>query len=195
MEYFFVFLASLLVDIVPFIGPPAWTVMVFFQIRYGLDIWLVLVLGVAGSAFGRYILSLYMPVVFGGVLSEQKKQDIQFIGEKLSGNSWRVRLFALLYTLIPLPSTPLFTAAGMARVGVGNIIPSFIVGKFISDMVMVLTGDYAARNAIDITEGLVTWKSVSGVVLGVLILLAFFCIDWRYLLQNKRLRFDFRIWK
>jgi hypothetical protein len=27
--YFFVFLASLLVDVVPFIGPPAWTVMVF----------------------------------------------------------------------------------------------------------------------------------------------------------------------
>lgn len=195
MHYFLVFLASLLVDIVPFIGPPAWTVMVFFQVRYGLDIWLVLVAGVIGSAIGRYILSLYMPRLFGGVISDEKKQDIAFIGDKLSNSSWRVRLFVFLYTLVPLPSTPLFTAAGMAGVPAGNIIPSFIAGKFISDMVMVLSGDYAARNAIAVSQGMVSWKSIAGMALGVVILLAFFCIDWRQLLQSKRLRFNFKIWK
>lgn len=195
MHYFFVFIASLLVDIVPFIGPPAWTVMVFFQVKYGLNIWLVLSVGVAGSALGRYILSLYMPVLFDGVIGEQKKQDIQFIGNKLMNNTWRVKLFVLLYTLVPLPSTPLFTAAGMARVKASNIIPSFIAGKFTSDMIMVLLGDYAAKSAIKLAEGFISWKSIVGCVSGILILLGFFCVDWRYLLQHKRLRFDFRIWK
>ena len=59
--YCLVFVASLLVDSIPFVGPPAWTVMVFFQMRYGLDIWTVLAIGVPGSAVGRYIYSLYVP--------------------------------------------------------------------------------------------------------------------------------------
>jgi len=195
MYYFLVFAASLLVDVIPFIGPPAWTVMVYLQIRYDLDIWLVLSVGVAGSAFGRYILSLYMPVLFGGLINDQKRNDILFIGSRLSGGGWRVKLFVLLYTLIPLPSTPLFTAAGMARVRAFNIMPSFILGKFASDMIMVLSGRYAARNAIMIMEGIVSWKTVTGCIFGVLLLIGFFGVDWHRLLEEKRLRFDFKIWK
>lgn len=195
MYYLFVFIASLIVDIVPFIGPPAWTVMVFFQIKYGLDIWAVLVFGVAGSALGRYILSLYTRPLLGGLISEQKKQDMQFIGNKLSGNGWKIKLFVLLYTLVPIPSTPLFAAAGMAKISAKNLIPPFVLGKFASDMVMVLSGYYTAQSAMKITQGLTSWKSISGFISGILILFLFFCIDWRYLLQYKRLKFEFRIWK
>ena len=62
MEYFFyVFLGALFVDLIPFFGPPAWTIIVFLQVRYNLDIWPTLVIGVTGSAIGRYIYSLYIP--------------------------------------------------------------------------------------------------------------------------------------
>jgi membrane protein DedA with SNARE-associated domain len=57
LYYFLVFIGSLLVDLIPFVGPPAWTVMVFFQMRYDLNIWAVIVTGVIGSAIGRYLLS------------------------------------------------------------------------------------------------------------------------------------------
>lgn len=194
LYYLFVFLVALLVDIIPFVGPPAWVVMVYFQIRYDLNIWQVLIFGVAGSALGRYILSAYMPVVFGGLINQQKKEDLQFIGSKLSDNTWRVQLFVLLYTLVPLPSTPLFTAAGMARIKVIYIIPAFILGKFVSDMIMVLSGDYAAKNAIAIAEGLLSWQSLVGFVSGILIIAFFLFIDWKNLLQNKRFRLSFHIW-
>jgi membrane protein YqaA with SNARE-associated domain len=193
--YALVFFASLLVDLLPFIGPPAWTVMVYFQIQYGLDIWWVLATGVLGSTLGRYILSLYMPLLSEKIISAQKKEDIEFVGKQLKGKTGRVRLFVLLYTLVPLPSTPLFTAAGIARINAKYILPSFIVGKFISDMLMVLSGDYAARNAIAIANGFFTWKSVLGLFIGLLIIVLFFGIDWRALLQNKKIRFNFKIWK
>lgn len=195
LNYVWVFLASFLVDSVPFFGPPAWTVMVFFQMRYGLNIWLVLVFGVIGSALGRYLLSKYIPWLSGKVISPQKNEDIQFIGQKLGNNGWKVQLFVLLYTLVPLPSTPLFTAAGMARIKTINIIPAFLVGKFISDMVMVLTGDYAAKNAVALAQGFWTWKTVSGTIIGLVIILVFLFIDWRLLLQHKKFRLHFRIWK
>lgn len=193
--YLLVFVAALLVDLVPFVGPPAWMAMVFLQMKYGLNIWPVLVAGVIGSALGRYLLSLYIPALSGRFISVQKQEDIEFIGEKLGDKGWRVRLFVFLYTLVPLPSTPLFTAAGMARISAVNIIPSFLGGKFISDMIMVLSGDYAVRNATTLASGFWSWKSVSGAVIGVLIIIVFLGIDWRMLLQSKKFRLNFRIWK
>ena len=193
--YIFVFVSSLLVDLVPFIGPPAWTVMVFFQMKFGLNIWGVLALGVSGSTLGRYLYSLYIPVVSAKFIKTQKQEDIEFIGTKLSGDGWRIQLFVLLYTLLPLPSTPLFTASGMARIKPLHIIPAFMVGKFTSDMIMVLTGDYAARNAVSMARGFWSLQSILGAVSGIIIILIFFCIDWRLLLQHKKFRLSFHIWK
>ena len=195
LYYVFVLISSLLVDLVPFIGPPAWTVMVFFQMKYGLNIWSVLTVGVIGSAIGRYLYSLYIPLLSSKFIKVQKQEDIEFIGEKLAGNGWRIKLFVLLYTLLPLPSTPLFTASGMAKIKPMHILPSFLIGKFTSDMIMVVTGDYAARNAVAISKGFLSWQSILGAASGVAAIVIFLCIDWRLLLQHKKMRLSFKIWK
>jgi hypothetical protein len=193
--YILVFLSSLVVDVVPFIGPPAWMVMVFFQIRFGLNIWIVLITGVAGSATGRYLYSAYIYLLSKRFLKPQKNDDLQFIGGQLANNSWKVQLFVLLYTLMPLPSTPLFTAAGSSGIKTLNLIPAFIVGKFISDAVMVFTGDYVAYNANSIIHGFLTWKVIAGTLLGLLLICLFLFTDWRKLLQEKKFRISFKIWK
>jgi hypothetical protein len=193
--YFFVFLSSLVVDIVPFIGPPAWMVMVFFQIRFGLNTWIVLIAGVAGSATGRYLYSAYIYLLSKRFIKPQKNDDLQFIGGKLANNSWKVQLFVLLYTLMPLPSTPLFTAAGSSGIKTLYLIPAFIVGKFISDAVMVFTGGYVANNFNSIIHGLLTWKVLLGTLIGLLLICLFLFTDWRKLLQEKKFRIDFHIWK
>ena len=195
LYYLFVFAAALLVDLVPFIGPPAWTVMVYFQMRYGLDIWLVLIVGVLGSTLGRYVLSLYIPILSARVIKEKKNADIAYIGQKLSSNGWQVQLFVLLYTLMPLPSTPLFTAAGMAKIKPMHIIPAFITGKFTSDMVMVLTGRYAAQNAQAIANGFLSWKTISGTILGIVLVFVFIFVDWHKLLEERKFKLSFNIWK
>ncbi|WP_297922263.1 hypothetical protein [uncultured Agitococcus sp.] len=195
MWYALVFLASFLVDLIPFVGPPAWTVMVFFQMRFDLNIWIVLVTGVLGSALGRYILSLYIPFFSDKVLKPSKREDIEFIGKQLQDGSWKVQAFVFFYTMVPMPSVPLFTAAGIARVRMLGFMPAFVAGKFVSDMIMVLSGDYAARNMVALTEGGLSWKSILGVASGVAMLLVFLGIDWRTLMMHSRLRFDFRIWK
>lgn len=55
--YILVFIASFLVDAIPFVGPPAWIVMVALQMYFKLDVWWVIVIGVIGSALGRYFYS------------------------------------------------------------------------------------------------------------------------------------------
>jgi len=183
------------VDIIPFIGPPAWTVMVFFQVRFHLNIWVVLIAGVLGSTIGRYLLTLYLPKLTFKFVNEKKNADLQFLGKKLEGNKWKIQLFVLIYTLLPIPSTPLFTAMGMAKVSPLHIIPAFFVGKFASDAMMVYAGKYATENAIEIFHGLLSWKTIAGVLAGLVMLFLLLFVDWTTLLQHKKLRFRFHIWK
>jgi membrane protein YqaA with SNARE-associated domain len=195
LVYFFVFLFSLLVDLIPFIGPPAWTVMVFLYLKYDLNIWVVLVCGVIGSAIGRYLFALYIPYISSKVLNARKETDLHYLGDKLSGNKWRTQAFVLFYTLIPVPSSPLFTVAGLAKIHPIRIIPVFFAGKFISDAIMVNAGKYAAVNIDNILKGFFSIKALMASIGGVSLLFFILFIDWRILLQHKRFKLNFSIWK
>ena len=195
LYYVLVFISSLLVDLIPFIGPPAWSVMVFFQIKFHLNIWLVLVAGVVGSAIGRYLMTLYIPLLTAKVINDKKDAELKFLGEKLSGEKWKIPLIVFIYTLIPVPTTPLFTAIAMAKIKPIVVIPPFFVGKFISDMVMVYLGKYAAENTIDMMHGLISWKTIAGLVIGLILIFSVLFIDWYSLLLKKKLKFNFSIWK
>ncbi len=193
-HYLLVFVGSLLVDIIPFVGPPAWIVMVFFQVRFSLNIWYVLIAGVLGSAIGRFLYSIYVSYFADHFIKPEKNEDLKFIGKKLSGGGWRIYGFVFLYTLMPLPSTPLFTAAGIARIKTGYLIPPFLAGKFISDAIMVFAGNYVAYDMEHITQGFLTWQNIVGVLAGSLVISLFLFIDWRKLIEEKKFRIQFKIW-
>lgn len=194
-QYALVFIGALMVDVVPLPLPPAFTVMVFLQIVYDLNIWAVIGIGVAGSILGRYILTLYIPKLSGKMFKQTKNEDVQFLGEKLMQKGWKSQAAILVYSLMPLPTTPLFIAGGMAQMKPIYIIPPFMIGKLISDMVAVLLGKYAAENASSLTEGMVSWKTITGLVVGLILIFVLLFVDWRTLLEKKKLVLKFRIIK
>jgi membrane protein YqaA with SNARE-associated domain len=195
LKYLYVFLASAAVDIVPLPLPPAFVVMVFLQIRFQLEVWPVIIIGVAGSVLGRYILTLYIPKIAHHIFKPDKNEDVQYLGKKLKEKGWKSQLAILSYSLLPLPTTPLFIAGGMANLKPIYIIPAFIVGKFSSDALAVFMGKFAAEHANEVWNGVVSWQSITGLIFGLLLVAAFLFIDWRSLLRDKRLRFNLKIWK
>lgn len=194
-QYVLVFLSTVAVDITPLPLPPAFTVMVFFQIKYNLPITPVIIIGVAGSILGRLILTLYIPKIADRVFNKAKNEDVRFLGNKLKNEFWKGQFFILFYTLMPLPSTPLFIAGGIAKMKPIFIIPAFVIGKVVSDTAAVLMGKYAAENTRNLIQGVLSWKSIAGLVLGLLLIFSIFFIDWRTLIQQKKLRLKFNIWK
>ncbi|MFI5140046.1 MAG: hypothetical protein ACHQIM_19660 [Sphingobacteriales bacterium] len=194
-EYLLVFTGAFLFDVVPFPFPPAFTIMVFFQIMFGLNIWLVIVIGVAGSIFGRYILTLYIPLLAGKIFKPSKNEDVQFLGEKMKEKGWKGQLAIVAYSLLPLPTTPLFLAGGMAKINARYIIPAFFIGKFTSDAITVHLGQYAATYAEDIMAGTLSWSSVISLLIGLLLVCTVLFIDWRSLIQKKKFLLNFMIWK
>jgi uncharacterized membrane protein YdjX (TVP38/TMEM64 family) len=169
--------------------------MVFLQIKYNLPIAPVIVIGVAGSILGRLILTLYIPKVASRIFNQAKNEDVQFLGNKLKKEVWKGQLFILFYTLMPLPSTPLFIAGGIAKMKPLYIIPAFVLGKVVSDTAAVLMGKYAAENTEELFHGVLSWKSVAGLAVGLLLIFSILFIDWRTLIQQKKFRLKFNIWK
>jgi membrane protein DedA with SNARE-associated domain len=194
-QYALVFLGALLFDIVPFPFFPAFTIMIFLQIFYDLDLWLVLFIGVAGSILGRYILSLYIPYISDKYFLAAKKQDVEFLGKKMKEKGWKGQAAILAYSLLPLPTTPLFVAGGIARLKPVYIIPAFFVGKLTSDTIALTTGKYASENMDSIRQNIFSWQSIAGLFLSLLLLAALLFIDWRSLVQNNRLALKFKIFK
>jgi len=193
--YLAVFLSALAVDLIPVVAPPAWTLMVFFLVKFQLNPWIVLVLGVSGSTLGRYTFSLYVPKITDRLIKRRKREELEFVGKKLNQKLWQSWLFVFIYTLTPLSTTALFTAAALAKVKAGRTVPPFFVGKFISDAVMLFTGSFAVLNLEDIVHGTFSAKGIITIVITLVVTGGFLFVDWRILLQKKKFKFNFAIWK
>ncbi len=194
-HYLLVFFGALLVDIVPFPFPPAFTIMILFQIMFGLNVWGVIVVGVAGSVLGRFILLLYAPLIAKKYLKTSKNNDIQFLGRKMNENKWKGQLFILAYSLLPLPTTPLFLGAGISKTKPIYIIPAFIIGKFMSDTLAIHMGKYASENIQMIIDNSFSWQSVASLILSFALLFFLLFVDWRPLIQKRKFLLNFKIWK
>lgn len=194
-EYCLVFLGAMIVDIVPLPLPPAFTVMIFLQITFHLNIWAVIFIGVAGSIIGRWTLTLYIPLLSNRLFNHQKNEDVQFLGKNLMNDGKKMQWTVFIYSLMPLPTTPLFVASGMAKIKPILIIFPFIFGKFISDSVAVIIGKYAVENSEQLLSGMISWKTITGLILGLILVLLFLWVDWRYFLRERKIKLRFNIWK
>ena len=194
-QYLLVFLGAFLFDVVPFPFPPAFTIMLALQLTFHLDIWLVIPLGVIGSVLGRYVLTLYIPFIAKRFFTVSKNEDVQFLGNKMKEHKWKGQAVVLAYSLLPLPTTPLFLGAGMAGISALYIIPAFFIGKFTSDTIALHIGRYASENVDSILRGSLSWKSITSAGIFVVLLFSLLFIDWRALIQRKKFILKFSIWK
>jgi membrane protein DedA with SNARE-associated domain len=99
------------------------------------------------------------------------------------------------YTLSPLSTTALFTAAGMSKVPGWHLLPPFLVGKFISDAMMVKAGEYAAGSLKDMLHGAFSAKNIIITAITLVLTAAFLFVDWHALLVEKKLSFNFSVFK
>ncbi len=144
---------------------------------------------------GRYILLLYAPLLSKKYLKDSKNKDIEFLGEKMNENKWKGQMVILTYSLLPLPTTPLFLGAGISKIKARYVIPWFLIGKFTSDSIMLHLGKYATENIQSIIDNLFSLKSFTSLILGLALLFALLFINWRTLIQKKKLRLNFKILK
>ena len=195
MMFLAAFLIGVVVDSIPVFAPPAWSILAILVVKYKADPWGVLVFGVLGSTLGRFILSLYITKVSRKLLSGTENKNLAYVGKKFEQGFWKTNLFVLAYTLTPLSTTSLFTAAGMGRVKVLSILPAFALGKFISDAAMLFAAKNAAKDVSDLLHGAASLKTVVAAVVSFMLMGGVLFVDWRTLIEKRKFKLSFRIWK
>lgn len=193
--YVAVFFAAMAVDCVPVFAPPAWTLILLGVMHWKLELWPACAAGAAGSTLGRYVVGRYLPRLMKRWFTADKNENIAFLGRKLDGRFTAVFAFVLLYSLTPLSTTALFTAAGAAKASFRPILPAFFLGKTVGDAVCVMAGRQTIRSAGDLLKGQLSPRGLATAVLALAVLGALLVVDWRQLLQRRRLRFDWRLLK
>ena len=193
--FLWAFLIGVVVDSIPVFAPPAWSILVILILKWGANPWGVIGFGVLGSTLGRYFLSLYIPKVSSRFLSLAENRNLEYVGKKLDRGFWETNLFVLAYTLTPLSTTTLFTAAGLGRMNPLFILPAFAVGKFLSDAVMIFAAQREAGNIAGFFQGGASPKSVVEAVLALAVVAGLLFVDWRTLIEKSKLEFRFRILK
>lgn len=193
--YVAVFGIGLGVDSIPVFAPPAWMLILPLVIKCRLNPWAATALGAVGSTFGRYALSLYMPKIAGRILNDRENANVKYLGGKLNGRFRSAFAFVLIYALTPLSTTALFTAAGAARINPLPILPAFLIGKFASDALMIVGGEHASADIKQLLRGEKSPKSLAAAAVSLLVIMAVMFVDWRALLEHKKLRFRFDVWR
>jgi membrane protein YqaA with SNARE-associated domain len=196
LAYALVYLSSVLVDCIPVFAPPAWMLMILIMLKFDLNPWIVALVGTAGTVSGRLIFVTYViPWLGSKTIGSAKEEDLKYLGKKLSNKSVLTFFFILLYSILPLSTTALFTAAGLSKLRKILIIPPFFLGNLIGDGALLISGKYAIHNLSDLYKGSLDPKSIALSAFGLLFVLSFLFIDWRELIQNKKLKFKWKFWK
>ncbi len=196
VPYALIYLGSLIVDCIPVVAPPAWTLMLFIMLKFDLNPWSVALVGTAGTVSGRLIYtSMIVPWIGKKTLGVEKESDLRFLGVKLSQHGWSTFAFVFIYSILPLSTTALFTATGLAKVKKLYIIPPFFLGNLIGDSLILLSGKYAVNNFGELYSGTFNLKNILLMLFGFIVMLLFFFIDWREMLTNKNLKMKWQFWK
>lgn len=170
--------------------------MIIIMLKFNLNPYATVLFGTCGTVSGRLIfVTFIVPWVGEKTIGAKKDSDLKFLGEKLSAKGWATFIFVLIYSLLPLSTTALFTATGLAKVRRLLIIPPFFLGNLIGDGILLISGKYAVQNMGDLYKGSLEPKSLLLMAAGLFVMLIFLFIDWRELIEHKKLTIKWQFWR
>lgn len=194
MEYFTLFIIAFLVNVVPEFAPPTWTVMSPFLFIEEINIPLVILATITGATLGRLILITYIEKIGDHVFNDWQKDNLSFIASKISRTDFQNMLFVFLYSLTPLSTGALFIAAGFAKLKKSVTLIGYFLGRLISYSVIAYSISYGI-DAFRPQGGFDNFHLATSVITAVILVFSLLFIDWKALLENKKIMFNFKIWR
>ncbi|HEY7917388.1 MAG TPA: hypothetical protein VIC86_10475 [Acidimicrobiales bacterium] len=185
MQYLYLFLIVLGVNLLPAFGPPTWTLLVFARIHWHLNPIALVILGGVGAMLGRYLLAVTARR-FRGHLSERRRENLTAASDALLKRRSSVIATLALFAISPLPSAQLFVAAGLLELDLIPLTLAFFVGRLVSYSIYVGVATVAERRVGSVLGHLLgsPWSiALQVVLLAAVAVLPF--INWKSILGRR----------
>ncbi len=135
-----IFFTVFAINVFPVFMPPTWSVLTYFQVRHGLNVFELAIIGTFAATAGRLILAkLSNLIIRKELLSERTRKNIDVIKNRLVEHKRLTIWVFLFYALAPLPSNQLFLAYGLTDLPLKMIAGPFFIGRFLSYIFWVFT--------------------------------------------------------
>jgi membrane protein YqaA with SNARE-associated domain len=169
---------ALVINVVPAFMLPTWSVLAIIHVTSDQPLLLLTVGGAAASACGRILLALGSRGL-GGHLPKKDRENAEALGELCNRHRrWREAIF-FGYCLAPLPSNPLFIAAGVGRVALLPVVLAFFAARAIADTFWVWTAGKISEGAGSLfKEQLTSWKAIVVQIAALLVVVMLFRLPW-----------------
>ena len=180
-------------NVIPAFAPPTWMVLSWIGFEhpqynpFGMALF-----AAAAATAGRVVLAKFSRTIIGQrFMSEASRANIEVIKEAIEGHRALTAGTFLFFAFSPFASNFLFIAYGLTSSPLRLVVIPFFLGRFISYSFFVYAAsEVSQRLALNGSEA----KNYFGIYfvasqflfIGVLYL--FTRIDWKYAVENKRLR-------
>jgi hypothetical protein len=174
-----------LVSAVPAFMPPAWAVLSFCYVEFGLPLLPLTVGGALAAALGRTLLAAGS-ARFRGWVARGREADVAALHDYLAERGRGVFWGTFLYSVSPLPTNDLFIAGGI----VGARRSWMIAGCWAGCAVNYTFWVWVAGHAVDSLAGLFEpsqhgWLALIAQLLGVLFAVLLIRLPWhRWLIRR-----------
>jgi hypothetical protein len=121
----------LVVNLLPAFGPPTWALLVYFRLRWSLDIAVLVGMGAIAAGGGRLLLAAATRAL-ADRLPRSRRQRLETLGERARGRRSGSLVALGLFALSPMPSAQLFEAAGLLRFPLLPLTAAFFAGRVVS---------------------------------------------------------------
>jgi len=177
----YLLLAALIfgINLLPFLAPPTWVILVFYKLNSNLNTVVLIVIGVLAASMGRYFLARGTRLIRYR-LKRETLNNLQAARSFLSGGKRKSLIYMLFFVISPLPSAQVFEAAGLVDAPLIPITLAFMFGRAISYSLSVAGASTLKAHGLNsiILDSL---KSPWGIAIQLLCLVAIFLltkIDW-----------------
>ena len=173
------------INVVPFLMPPTWTILAFFYINFHPPFIPVIVVGAAAATLGRITLYFISKKYFRFFFSEKSLKNYSSLGKFVTKNEkFSIPIF-ISYAFFPISSNYVYIAAGLAEINIKILASSFFVGRLISYSFWVAASHFAVTRIEDIFSSHI--NNIGAIiveVVGLLIVVVIGRINWGKILKS-----------
>jgi len=170
----------LAINLMPFLAPPTWMVLVFYKLNSNLNSFALIAIGVVAAASGRYRLARATRLIRHR-LTPRYLANLSYVKDRLTtGNSSRV-LYFVFFILSPLPSAQVFEAAALVDAPLLSITAAFMAGRIVSYSLSVFGASTLKEHGMS-SIFLSSLTSPWGIALQLICLVAIYAlmrVDWQ----------------